>query len=225
MEEYFYNKEQAMSVVLNCPKSCGLCINEVMEIEIIDVKSGEAPVLLTGSTFTGDGTFYNSPSSDFVSEQICVDAPICLIFKMKPPKRASISLQTQLETRVTLVVTDMDKINMVINKVSSFDSGEYCISDCPANNPFDPSRGICKPCLTGQYADSTTNTCQPCKSGTYSDVFGSVDECAACPSHIPFSHPGSNTLENCITLGNNLYAVSKMIALRNIMLTQTPILL
>ena len=131
MEEYFYNKEQAMSVVLNCPKSCGLCINEVMEIEIIDVKSGEAPVLLTGSTFTGDGTFYNSPSSDFVSEQVCVDTPICLNFKMNPPKRSSTSLQTQLETRVTLEISDMDN-NMVINKVASFDSGECCISDCPA---------------------------------------------------------------------------------------------
>ena len=162
---------------------------------------------LSASTFTGNGPAYKSPASDFVSEMLCVQKPMCLTFNMKPPQSASDSVITQLETRVSYKIIDTTNNNVLLSKIASYESGKICISDCPVDTPFDPIRGKCKPCPTGHYADSSMNTCEPCERGTYSDETGLI-ECIICPSHIPFSHLGSKSVESCVTFGNNLYTIN-----------------
>ena len=216
-----WSEDEAMEVIHSCPDSCALCNNKKMQVNLIDVATGALPVFLTSSgdllptsdyIYTGTGPSYKSNPSKIKTQTFCVAEPTCLQVALEVD--GDDSTQIQFTTRVGFEIINPETSTTIVSVSGSRGTIEFCLDDCESGTVYDRASEECARCGAGSFLDPVDpllNSCKLCPRSTYSEGGNEGNECIPCPSHTPcsFSHEGSANLEQCMTLGGNIYASSQ----------------
>ena len=208
-----------MSIVSNCPSTCGLCSSTAyMSVSLLDYSSGQSPVYYLDTSLTGVGPFLASPPSAAVTETVCLSSPSCFGVRVTtpPPEHTDYILWTSLK------VSDPSSGLVLASSSGSNDWQRFCLADCPPDEAFDVSTGGCRPCEDG--AINEGGYCVTCSPGTYlssslSPLFvsggsSSSEEssasfgCVPCPTAAPMSPSGSLSEEACYSVVGAVYVAS-----------------
>ena len=205
----------AQEIINNCPATCSACSSSHMSLELNDLSTDLPPTLQyplpSGCLdFDGVGPALSSSPSDAIVQTACLPFPGC--YRAKVSVVGQLQSQYNEESRTSFNVSftdDNGDRTLLVSESRTFESFDFCLSDCPPSAPYDPSLGDCFPCGPGTYNDQVRRTCVSCPRDTFSSETGS-SECSPCPSRFPISSKGAKSDNECVSNEMSVYAVSGM---------------
>ena len=222
-----YLHEDTLTIIANCPYSCGVCdASDNINILIVSTPSGSPATLLSPGDFDGIGPAVSSPASTTVDQLLCLASPGCYSIRATAGPLSTPGTThsgngvppvgfTMYETRAAYELrrhSASPEDLPFLSKVSSGDWYNFCLDDCPDDEVLDPETGTCKPCPPGTFLSPDLGVCLVCPAGTYSDGLTSALEClpTECPANLPRSPPGATSAHGaCYTIEANVYVSNK----------------